>query len=268
MNTRTALLSLVVALVLVGAGWFFLRPKPVPPPPAPTWLRLLDPQQVGAISVKWADGQSAVIERSPVPDTWVLIQHSSKGPQPPAWPVGSVQIRIALRLIADLEAVAPAEAAAPTASTTVTIKFRDGSEHQLTLSEMSLGGKTLVKIHGPPDSFRLGQANLSQMFQEGLRAWRSRGAVATVSQENAVETRARPLPHPSYRLSAARSRSDRSTGSGASRPRSRPHLPAPIREPAGTPNCCKRLASTLPVTHVSPTTLFPTRPPGLPPLRR
>jgi hypothetical protein len=188
-NTRTALLSLVVALVLVGAGWFFLRPKPVPPPPAPTWLRLLDPQQVGAISVKWADGQSAVIERSVVPGLWVLWQGPSKGKEQGApWPVGINQVRGVLRLLADLDAVPPSDGKAPASGTTVSIRFQDGAEHALVMDEAALGGKTVVVVYGPPDTVRIGSGGLVTMFEGGLKAWRQPVAFGGNAVEGAGET--------------------------------------------------------------------------------
>jgi hypothetical protein len=176
-NTRTAILALVVALVVAGAGWVALRPKPAPPPPTKTWLASLDPLRVTSTRVTWADKQAVTLERSVVPGSWVLMPGSGGNGSGAPWPVAINQVRGALRLFADLDATPPSDGAPPAGGTDVMIKFEDGSEHTLTMSEASLGGKTLVVVHGPPDTIRMGDAGLSKMFQGRLLAWRQPSAL-------------------------------------------------------------------------------------------
>jgi hypothetical protein len=174
-NKRTAVISLIVTLVMAALAWFALKPKPVPPPPPQTWLKSLDPLEVTAFAVRWSDGKSAAIERSEVPGVWVLRQ-SGAGAEPP-WPVPGNRVNGAVRLLSELDAIAPSEGQAPAAGTRVTVRTRDGAEHALTISEAALGGKAMVVVHGPPDTVRLADAGLAKMFQDGLRAWRESGVL-------------------------------------------------------------------------------------------
>jgi hypothetical protein len=179
-NTRTAIISLFVALAVAGGAWFFLRPAPQPPPPAQTWLRTLDPAVVASMSVQWTSGESASIERSVVPGVWVLRSGGKGGrPDDAHWPVGMSQVRGVLRLLADLDKVAPSEGKLSTPGTVVAFRMVDGAEHKLTFGEATLGGKAIILVDGPPSTLRLGDARLAGLFQDGLRAWRQSSALIT-----------------------------------------------------------------------------------------
>jgi hypothetical protein len=179
-NTRTAILSLIIALVLAVAAWFVLRPKPVPPPPVKTWLATLDPLRVASMRVTWADKRSVTLEKSVVPGIWVLMPGAGA-----SWPVGTNQVRGAMRLFADLDALPPSEGNPPASGTDITIKFDDGTEHSLKMAEASLGGKTIVVVHGPPDSIRMGDGRLDKMFQGRLLAWRQPSALCGSASDSA-----------------------------------------------------------------------------------
>jgi hypothetical protein len=174
-NTRTALVSLVLAIALAAGAWLALKPAPAPPPASKTWINSLNTGQVTAMAVRWQDGQSATIKQSATPQVWILTLVDAKGSaQGAAWPVDAGRVQATLRLIGELATLPPAAAGPNAAGTTVTLKTESGVEHTLSLSEAALGGKTLVHIEGTPDSFRLADAGLVRLFaQDGLRAWRT-----------------------------------------------------------------------------------------------
>ena len=57
-----------------------------------TWLATLDPMQVSGLKVQWKDGSTAELERSPMPDLWLLKTKDC------AWPVsGKAHYRCGVR---------------------------------------------------------------------------------------------------------------------------------------------------------------------------
>jgi hypothetical protein len=168
-NTRTALIALVIALVAAAAAYLLLRPKPAPAPPVSTWVGAIDPALVEKITVEWKGGQKAVIEKSPMAEVWLLRQADW------AWPVGARRIGAIARLMADIDA-APETDAASTDAATVTFRV-GGQDRVLSVSGAQLAGRAIVRLHGQPDSYRTVDAQIARLFEPaGLRAWRETGA--------------------------------------------------------------------------------------------
>ena len=164
MNTKAAIVALVLALLGIGGAYFLLRPQQ-PDPPARTWLASIFPAQVNMIGLQWADGQRATIEPSDIPALWLLKDGEN------TWPVRASRVHAAIKLMSEVDG-APVAEAGPAEALTVHV----GGAAKLQRFRVSgdvLGGRVLVKIEGPPDAFRLADAGIARMFERGaLKAWR------------------------------------------------------------------------------------------------
>lgn|GEM_PF-3036856 len=169
MNTRTALVALLLALLAAGGAFLLLRPKPAPVAPDRTWLAAIDPAQVESITIEWKGGERAVIEKSPMAEIWLLRQSDS------AWPVAARRIGGIARLMADVDAAPQTEQVATDAAS---VTFRvAGQDRRLSVSTGQLAGRGVVRVHGQPDSYRLVDLQIVKLFEEaGLRAWREAAA--------------------------------------------------------------------------------------------
>ncbi len=171
-------------LLAAGGAWLLLRPQPAATiSAAPTWIARLD-TSLSRITVTPRGGTEMVVERSDIPDVWLLREG------PAAWPISGQRISALTRLITDLErspAVEPADASG------VRVTLRDNSgEHALSIGPAALGGKALIKIEGNTDSYRLADAGLARVFEgAGLRAWREPRPFISLTGESADFSRVR-----------------------------------------------------------------------------
>jgi hypothetical protein len=170
-NTKAAIVALVLALLGIGGAYYLLRPEPGVTV-QPTWVASLDAARVERIGVSWAGGRSATLEPSPVPALWLLRMGEG------VWPVRASRVHAAVKLMAGIDAGAGAEAGrADAAVVGVTV---GGVERRFSVSGAALAGRVLVKVEGTPDSYRLVDAQIGRMFEDaGLRAWREPAAFST-----------------------------------------------------------------------------------------
>ena len=114
MNTRTALVALVITLLMAGGAFFLMQPKPAAGSGSRTWLATLNAALVTEIAIKSKDGV-ARLERSVVPDVWLLKVKSATGEEV-AWPVDGKKVGVAVKLLGDIEASSIGESGATTGS--------------------------------------------------------------------------------------------------------------------------------------------------------
>ncbi len=164
MNTKSAIIALILALLGITGAFFLLKPES-PAVVERTWLASLDVSRVERVKVEWPDGSSASLEPSQVPTLW-LLRHGAT-----VWPVKSSRVHAALKLLSGVDSGEPStEGRTNGAAVTVTV---GGQDHRLRLSDEALGGRTLVKIEGKADAFRLVDAQVARLFESnGLLAWR------------------------------------------------------------------------------------------------
>lgn len=171
MNTKAAIIALVLALLGITGAFFLLRPEP-PAVVERTWLASLDPTRVGRITVGWPDGSSASLEPSAAPELWVLRSGGV------TWPVKTSRVHAALKLLSGIDA-GEAVGAGGTEGASVAVLV-GGQERRLRVSDDVLAGRALVRVEGPPDAYRLADAQVAGMFgNAGLLAWREPSPFST-----------------------------------------------------------------------------------------
>ncbi|HYE60472.1 MAG TPA: hypothetical protein VD997_00625 [Phycisphaerales bacterium] len=172
MNTRAAIVMLLLALAIGGGAFFALRPRPEAAPEQRTWLAQLDPATIDTITIRWNDNQQALLEKTAMTDLWLLRQGSS------AWPVSARRVGAMATLLRDVDS-APATEKGATDGATVT--FRTGStDRTMSISSGVLGGRAIVRVHGEPDVYRSVDAQIARLFEkDGVRAWREAAAFNT-----------------------------------------------------------------------------------------
>lgn len=183
---------LAVALVLGAAALYVaLRPSGSAAPPrgsvaANERVTEIDPAQVRAIEVRIPGQPVQRLERmASDPGQWTL----TIGGSGPAWPLLPQRVRSILQIVAQVRAVAPAEANATVGdgATVVAFETDGGATHTLLLAERTLGGTGLVEYR-PPEPAPARRAMVDDGFlnvfrNPGPRQWRDAAALPGVGPE-------------------------------------------------------------------------------------
>lgn len=174
MNTRTAVIWLVILGVLAGATWQLSRPAPTPAPPQRIPLLLADAANVAAMEVRWPGGGSVRISRHAPTGMWIAEGLFPDSPGV-AWPVQPERIQALLRVLretaGDAEAVTVSEDGPRviiTADGVTTIQFAGAA----------LGGQIGARVerNAKTSTLRVA-AELAALFKpESVAAWRKPGA--------------------------------------------------------------------------------------------
>ncbi len=173
MNSRTALITLALALLACGALYWVSRPNRGPNPSlqeTPVWLAGFDPAQASSLRVRWSDGD-ATLSPTRLTDVWLLSADGA------TWPVASSRIRGALRLIAELNAAnASPQDDAPLGDTAATVTITTpAGEGEIKIGASVVGGRGWVELasrDGKPLTLVV-DAGFTRLFSKaGILAWR------------------------------------------------------------------------------------------------
>lgn len=179
MSTKAMIAVLAVALALAGVTFFAVRPRGSPLADAPiAWLASLagGESEIASIRVDWAKGDGSELRRREPTGAWVL-----SGSGGASWPVGTAQLRGALRLLAEQARGAREDAPGFVPDgPVVSVTTRAGAVGRIELSKATLGGKTPARVQDDRGtSVLMFDAKVRDLFtREGLLAWRKKDLYA------------------------------------------------------------------------------------------
>lgn len=143
-NTRAAIISLLLVLLLAGAAAIMLRPAAPAAKPSPSWLSTLDTLPVTRLEFRKGDQIAVEVRRRD--GMWMV--HTPDASQPD-WPADEARVRGLLRLLAST-AAAPGSPAVGSHEETLTIVTDAGQPRTLSARVEAVGGTgTLTTLDDP-----------------------------------------------------------------------------------------------------------------------
>jgi hypothetical protein len=177
MPKKPVILALSVAIVIVVASMWLLRPPSASATAGPEPVLDVDAASIVAFEMTGQDGGIARVERTLV--GWQLV-----GQGGPPWAVQDGRARAAARILADLQgrAVEDDGAYAPVAATLAIVDAR-GRRMLLGLREPQVGGRRVVDridADGAMERFAIDEPLYEAFVQTGLAAWRDEGLLGAL----------------------------------------------------------------------------------------
>ncbi|MFI4882757.1 MAG: hypothetical protein ACIAQU_09250 [Phycisphaerales bacterium JB064] len=172
MPTRPVILALSVAIAVVVASMWLLRPASTTSAIGPQPVLDLDAASITALELTGDAEAAARVERTTI--GWQLVRDGA-----PPWAIQEGRARAAARILADLQG-RPVEGSQdlPPIAATLTIRDARGRTMSLGLREPVVGGRRVidrVDAQGNLARFSIDEPLYEMFVQTGLSAWRDEG---------------------------------------------------------------------------------------------
>ncbi|MEQ8317688.1 MAG: hypothetical protein RIE77_02650 [Phycisphaerales bacterium] len=176
MPTKPVILSLLVAIAIVVASMWLLRPPSASATAEPQPVLDVDAASIVSFETR-AEGENARrIERSLA--GWQLIDQDG-----PPWAVQDGRARAAARILADLKGRPVGDEDLPPVASTLTITDARGRTMSLGLREPVVGGRRVVDrvdAEGGVQQFAIDEPLYEAFVLTGLAAWRDEGLLGAL----------------------------------------------------------------------------------------
>lgn len=177
MPKTPVIVSLIVAISLVAASTWLLRPPSGVADDGPQSVLEIDAAAIVAMEATGPDGGRERVERTAI--GWALVS----GDGPP-WAVQEGRARAAARILADLQGrPVGMDEALPAVSATLVVEDARGRKVSLGLREPVMGGRRVVDrvdAGGVVQRFAIDQPLYEAFAQTGLAAWRDAGLLGAM----------------------------------------------------------------------------------------